>query len=38
MDLKDADGEDDIVSRLANLKICSDAESQCIYHISFESV
>lgn len=38
IDIKDVEGEDDVVSLLANLKICSDVESQCIYDKSFESV
>lgn len=35
IDIKDAEGEDEVVSRLANLKICSNAESQCIYDTPF---
>lgn len=38
IDFKDAAGEDDIMFALTNLKICSDAESQCSYDRSFESV
>lgn len=30
-DFTDAEGEDEVAARLANLRICSDGESQC-YH------
>lgn len=33
-DLKDAEGEDDIVSRLATLKITVDSEGSYVYNLS----